>query len=216
MVHHGFQQLTVVAAVHHVVLLERLGRDLAGDGARNHGIGRAGRDAQVVLQDVPSAVLRLYQVDARDVRIDALRRGDSLALGRVALGRIHEFGGDDTVADNVLVVIDIVQEPVQRIHPLDESFLQNRPVGGADDTGYGVEGKQLFLEGAVLVNAETNPKTLQPTVHRIPTLNQFVHKYLLYIIILKTYYSIRKSFFLLNCLQSYQNDSSFSIYKFPF
>ena len=74
MIHDGLERLSVAAVVADGAFAERLRAALAAERARNQRIRRARRDAQVVFEDVPDAILALDEVDARDVAVDALGR----------------------------------------------------------------------------------------------------------------------------------------------
>ena len=73
-IHDGLERLPVAAVVADGALAERLRAALAAQRARDQRIRCARRDAQVVLEDVPDAILALDEVDARDVAVDALGR----------------------------------------------------------------------------------------------------------------------------------------------
>ena len=81
-------------------------------------VRHAGRAAQIVFEHVVLAVAVANQVGARDVAPDAARRIEADALLAEAGGGGDDVLGNDAVANNLLIVVDVVDEQVERGDPL--------------------------------------------------------------------------------------------------
>ena len=166
-VHGPLEELGVVPVVLHRVVLERRRGGHPGELPGDERVGGAGGDPEVVLQDVPCAVLCLDQVDAGYVAVDALGRDYTVALLKEPGGGEHELLRHDTVLDDALLAVDVRQEAVEGVDPLPEPLLQVVELLLGDDPGDGIEGEELLVELAVLVDAELDPVPCQETVHRL-------------------------------------------------
>ncbi len=138
---------------------DRLGGEELGKEPHHHlavleHVRHARGNAQVVLENVVLALARPDDVDAGDVRVDAARHvhADHLApelrIAEDALAR-QTPGFEDG-----LVVVDVVQEQVQRVHALREATLEELPVLGGDDPRDDVERDQALGAVAVAVDGE--------------------------------------------------------------
>jgi len=117
-------------------------------------VGHAGGNAQVVFQDVELARAGTHDVDAGDVGINVGDHVDALHLGAVLGILVNLARRDDAGIDDVLVVVDVVHEHVERLDALDQARLQRRPFVRGDDARDGVEGDQAFGAGAVAIHGE--------------------------------------------------------------
>ena len=150
---------------------EGLGADLAGDGTRDERVRRARRDTEIVFQHEPLSVQRLYEIDACDVGEHVMRGAYAFTLGQIALGSIDEGFGHDAVFHDVLFTVNIGKEHIQRLHALGKPLFQIGPFRGRDNAGDRVEGEELFLEGPVLVDTETDAVAFHPFVHCVAAFN---------------------------------------------
>ncbi len=117
--------------------------------------------AQIVFEYVELALARAHDVDAGNVGVDIQRHLDALH-GRSVLRVIQDlFGRNDARLQDVLVVVHIVQEAVQRGHALHQAGLQLGPLGGVDHARNDVEWDQAFLAGVVAVHSERDPHALE-------------------------------------------------------
>ena len=105
------------SALHQVAVLEH--------------VGDAGRHAQIVLEHVDLAVAVAHQIGAGDVAPDPPRRIDARALRAVERGRADDLFRDDLVLQDLLIVIDVVDELVERVDALLEAALDPLPLLGA-------------------------------------------------------------------------------------
>ena len=174
-VHRLAQHVGVVAVVHHLILAERLRADAAAQLPRDERIARAGGNAQVVLQDVPAPVLRLYQVDAGDVAVDARGRGHALALGQVALAGVEKLLREHAVRNDALLAVDVFQKQIERVHPLHEAAVKLLEFRMRDDARNRVKRKELLVKGLVLVDAEFHAVAREQAVDRVRMIGQIPH-----------------------------------------
>ena len=103
------------SAHHHLAVLEHVGD------ARGH--------AQVVLEHAEFAGVVAHHVDAGDVRVDAARAHPRPA-SRGRYCELHEdlLGGIDAGLENLLLVVDVVDEGVERAHALLQARLEPQPI----------------------------------------------------------------------------------------
>ena len=95
-------------------------------------VRHAGGHAQVVFEHVHRAVAVAHQVGAADVRPDTVRRRRPDALWPEILRVGQQFGREHLVLDDPLVVVDVVDEQVQRLDPLAQPALDARPLVARD------------------------------------------------------------------------------------
>ena len=117
-------------------------------------VGHAARHPQIVLEHVELALPGAHHVDAGDMRVDAPRHVDAVHLGPVLRVAEHLLGGDAARPHDVLLVIDVVDEAVERAHPLLEAGFELPPLAGRDDARNHIEGDQAFGAGVVTVDRE--------------------------------------------------------------
>src|SRR5205085_6145515 len=89
------------------------------------------------------------QVGAGDVAPDSERRIEAVTLLAEGDGRVDHVRRDGPVLEDLLLVIDIVDEAVERVDALLEAALDVVPLGGADDARDQVEGEDAL--GALIV-----------------------------------------------------------------
>lgn len=124
---------------------EEVGED-AGHGAPVlHDVGHPGRRAQVVLEHPEVALVVPDQVDARDVDADAVGWDDAGRLAVKVFARGHQPARDDSVAQDLLIAVDVVEVHLERLDPLLDALFQLRPLGGRDDPGHQIQRKRPFL-----------------------------------------------------------------------
>ena len=135
---------------------EQLGQHPGHGGAVGQHVADPRRAAEVVLEHTELAVLVTDDVDPRHVDAHPVGR-------RVAVGRPHEPGGagdhlvrDEAVADDARRAVDVVEEELQRPHPLGHPRRHGGPLGAGEDPGHHVEGERALLavevEGDALVH----------------------------------------------------------------
>ncbi len=137
-----------------VLLLEHLGEHPLGDGAVLEDVADTRRHAQVVLEDVHLAVVVAHEVGSRDVRPHAELGVHAAALRAVVRRAVEQLGREHTVGDHPLLVVDVVDEEVERDQALDETALDDRPLVTGDHTGDEIERPGTVEVGAVGVHRE--------------------------------------------------------------
>ena len=112
-----------------------------------HDVGDTRRRAQVVLQNPEGALAVTNQVDTRDMDADAIRRVDADGFPVEVFTGGDQPARDDAIAQDLLVPVNIVEEPFQGDHPLGDTSLQPRPFGRRDDPGHQIQWEGPLLTG---------------------------------------------------------------------
>ena len=117
-------------------------------------VGHARWCAGIVLKHVEFVLAGADKIDADDVGVDPARRSEadhcrqeSAVFGNQSLG--HTAGADD-----FLPMIDVVEEGVDRAHPLFDTAREPRPFLCADDAGHNVEGNQSLFSLVRAIDVE--------------------------------------------------------------
>src|SRR5207247_275797 len=97
--------------------------------------------AQVVFEDVVLAVAVADQVGAGNVAPDSERRIETVALLAEGDGGGDHVRRDGAILEDLLLVINVVNEAVERVNALLEAAIDVVPLGSADDARDQVEGK---------------------------------------------------------------------------
>ena len=79
-----------------------------------------------------------------------------MQLLEITLARGDHVLGHDPLAYDLLLVIHVVDEHVQRANPLLEPRLDHPPLGFVNDPGNQIKGPDLFRSGRVPVDIERN------------------------------------------------------------
>ena len=124
-------------------------------------VRHAGRGAEVVFEHIKSVFARAHDVDADNMGIDVGRRVETHHFRQEGLVLIHHRRGDFAGAHDFLTVIDIVQEGVQRPHPLLDAPFQEAPFGGGDDAGNQIEWNDLFVGLAGPIHRESDAEAAE-------------------------------------------------------
>ena len=93
-------------------------------------VADAGWRSRVVLQNHQGAVLVSDEVGAADVDVGAMREIDALHDGTVVGIAEYEVGRDHAILDDLLVVVEIVQQEVERGDALDHARARCAPTPG--------------------------------------------------------------------------------------
>ena len=138
---------------------DRLGGEKLREQAHHHApvlehVRHARGHAQVVLEHVVGAFVGAHQVDPGDVGVNAAGHVDALHLAPVLRIGQHAFDRYDPRLEDVLLVVDVVQEEVQRLHPLLEAPLQDAPLARRNDPRHEVERDQPLRARVLAVDRE--------------------------------------------------------------
>ena len=117
-------------------------------------VARSGGRPEVVLEHEILAVAVADHVDPGDVRVDTAGRLDAHHLPPEVAGAEDELGGDPPLAENPLLVVDVVQEEVERLHALDQAAFQLVPLGARDHARDQVDGEDPLDRVLLVVDGE--------------------------------------------------------------
>ena len=149
------QQVRVVRDRRDAVRTEQFGEQPHHHLAVLEHVAHTAGHAQVVLEHVVAAaavgVAGTHDVDAGDVRVDAAGHVDAAHLAAVLRVVQHLLLRHDAGVEDALLVVDVVDEVIQRGHALRQPLLHLRPLVFRDDARNQVEGNQPLGSGAVLV-----------------------------------------------------------------
>ncbi len=133
-------------------------------------VRHAGRHPQVVLQHVVLARAGADDVDARDVRVDAARNVHAGHLAPVLRIAEHALGGNGAGLQDLLVVVDVVQEEVERAHALLQTLLEDAPLVRRNDARHDVERDQALGAGILPVDGERDADPVERALGLFPFL----------------------------------------------
>jgi len=137
-----------------------------GEGAHHHvpvldHVADAGRRARVVFQHHEAARRVADDIDAANVDVGAVRQVDA-AHDRLEVGVAEDqFRRDHSVGEDLLVVVDVVQQVVQRGDPLPDPGLDGRPIGRGQHTRDAIEGQHSVRRVALRIHREGDAQVAQ-------------------------------------------------------
>ena len=102
-------------------------------------IRHTGRYAQVIFQYIKLAIFIAHQIRAADMSPDAKTRSDAFAFFTVIFGLLEDKLRDDAVADNFLIVIQIVNKHIQRRQPLLQARCCFIPLTAGNNPRYNIK-----------------------------------------------------------------------------
>ena len=165
----------VVLHRRHPVLGEEIGEEIHHRLPVLEHVGDARRRAAIILQHVELVGGNPHDVDADDVGIDAAGRRHPHHFRHEGFVLDDELMRDLAGAQDVLAVVEIVDEGVQRPHPLLDARRQLAPFGSGKDAGDDVEGDEPLGRLVVAIDgkgdalaAEDRLRLAQRPVHVAP------------------------------------------------
>ncbi len=117
-------------------------------------VGNAGRCAAIVLQHVELVLAHPDDVGADDMGIDLAGRRMASHLRHIGLVLDHQLKRNAPGLENVLAVIDIVDEGVERLHPLLDAGCKAPPLRRRQDARDDVEGNEALCGLIAAVDGE--------------------------------------------------------------
>lgn len=93
------------------------------------------------------------------MRVDVERHVHALHLGAILRVRVHLFGGNFPCPDDVVIVVDVANEHIQRAYPLSKAGFQLAPFIAGDDARNHVEGNQALGARQIAVHGERDTNT---------------------------------------------------------
>ena len=115
-------------------------------------VADTGRRAGIVLQHVELVFAGAHDVGADDMGIDAARRAEADHLRQEGVVLLDQFARNAAGPDDLLLVVDVVEEGVERDDPLLDALGQLAPFAAGNDARDEVEGDELF--GGVRVSVD--------------------------------------------------------------
>ena len=139
----------------HLVLAEKIGKQPHHHLAVFKHVTHATGYPQVVFQHVilsgPLRVGGTHDVNAGDVRVNVFGHLHPRHLGPVLRVVDDEIGRHDTGAQNVLPVVHVVNEPVERRDPLHQPLLHAGPFVRRNDPGDQIKRDEPLVAGTAFV-----------------------------------------------------------------
>ena len=156
---------------------DALGGEQFGEQPHHHlavfqHVADAARRTQVVLQHVESAVAVAHQVDPGDVRVDVAMQVEPVHDLLIAVVGQHLLRRDDAGLEDALIVIDVGEEQVQCLDPLDAPSLDPAPFADGDAARDDVEGDQTLGALRVAVQGEGDARPVKQKIGLAPALGQ--------------------------------------------
>lgn len=135
-------------------------------------VADAAGGAQVVFQHVPGAVAVAHQVHPGDVGVEVAVQIQPAHGHLVAIVGQHLLGGNDAGLEDALLVVEIGEEQVQRLHPLDAATFHGAPLAGRNGAGNDVEGNQSLGALLITVQGERDTRAMEQQIRLAPALGQ--------------------------------------------
>ena len=145
---------------------EGIGKEPHHDLAVLEHIGDAGGRAYIVLEHEEIALAGAHKIDAGNMGVDPIGRLDAVHLGPVGRVEQHEFRRHEAGLDDLLVVIDVVEEDVDRLHALDAAALHELPFGAAENARHEIEGDQPLGRAAFAIDREGDAEPAEQLLGR--------------------------------------------------
>ena len=89
---------------------------------------------------------------------------DAAHLGAVLRVAEDALGGQRPAVEDLLVVVDVVEERVERAHALHEAALEHRPFVGRDDARHEVERNQALGAAVLAVDRERDADAVERAI----------------------------------------------------
>ncbi len=138
------------------LVLEQFGEHPLGHDPVFQHVGHPGRDAEIIFQHINGAVLVAHQIAAADVCPDPMAGVDAHALWPKVDRFCQHLGGKDAVLDDFLLVVKVVDEQIQRLHPLFQAGFRAIPFLPGDDARHDVERPRPVDAAALGVDGKRN------------------------------------------------------------
>ena len=126
-----------------------------------------GRGPRVVFEHAEHTLTVTHEVDAADADVCAVRKIEPLHLGAEVAVADDELGGHRAVVQDVLLVVDVVEEPIQCCDALNAATLDVRPIVTREDSRDHVEGQHPVDRIAVAVDGERDAEVVELAVARL-------------------------------------------------
>ena len=149
----------------HACRAVEIGESALQRGAILQHVTGSGGTAQVVLQYQVFSLAITDQVGAADVDIDVLGDIESHEFPAEMFCSQNIVGRDDPILEDLLVMINIVKEVIQRSDALDKTFLDHLPLAVGNDPRHQIEGEDPLGPLIVVVDGEGDPASHEGEIH---------------------------------------------------
>ena len=152
------QALAVIGDGTHIEPLHQVGEGALHQMPVFDHVGHAGGAAAVVFEHQELTGRIADDVGPVDVDIGAVRQIETDHLRPVALVAEHKFGWNNAVLENAAVMIDIVQEQVQRLNALLHAGFDRSPGGRRQNARNDIE-RENAIDGVFLgIDSKSDPQ----------------------------------------------------------
>ncbi len=125
------------------------------------------RRPRIVFEHAKHTLPIAYEVDAADADVCAMRKIEPLHLGAEVGVAENKLGGNRAVVQDMLLVVDVVEEAIQRRDALNAATLDVRPIVAREYSRDHVEGQHSVDRIAVTVDGERDTKVVELAVARL-------------------------------------------------
>ena len=150
----GQQGLAVLGDRADLIAIEEPRHHALGDLAVGEHVGHAARHPQVVFEHDEAAVLEPHQVAAGDRHVDVAVDADAAHLAPEVPAAVEQVARHHAFGQNPPLVVDVLEEEVDRGQALRQAADERAPLGGGDDPGQEVERKNPLRALLVAVDGE--------------------------------------------------------------
>ena len=129
---------------------------------------------QIILQHVERAVAIAHQIGPADMRPLPMLGAHALALRPVVDRLFQQFAGEHTVANNLLVGVDVLDEQVERLHTLLEARVGASPFPAVDNPGENIERPGAIQHAALGVHGKRDSHRFDGQIGGDSAVGQFL------------------------------------------
>ena len=129
---------------------------------------------EVIFQYVKFAVATSNQIHARDMTPSFLWRMEAHHLFAIGLRAQHQVRGNNPVSNDLLIVVQIVNEKIQSLDALLESFFNLNPLLAVHDSRKQIERPNFLCAFVVPVNGKRDSEVLQQQLGTTLALQQLL------------------------------------------
>src|SRR5215831_14087572 len=157
----------------HVAVIEDLWKRTLHDFPILQDIGNPGRAAQVVFEDVIPAILVSHKICSDDMAPYSSRWFKTHTRLAERLGGKNQIGRDDSILQDLLLAIDIVDKHIQRMNALTQTSIDRFPLISGHNPRDDVEWENLFRACLITINVEGNSRAEQSQFRSLLITPQF-------------------------------------------
>src|SRR4029079_5703145 len=148
------QALWIVANRRNALSGKRIREQPHHDLAVLEHIGDARGRAHIIFEHKEIALAGADQLDAADMRVSLVRWIDAHHLGPERRVELHQLFWNEARLHDLLVVIDVVEEHIDRFDALDAAALHQLPFSPIENAGNEIEGDQALGRAGFTIDRE--------------------------------------------------------------